>query len=148
LFDANASLGFLGTGLWRVDAVSGNVTTLLPTEAGGGNFNLADEPYLAPDGQLYFFFAIQPAPDGFIDNAPLQIVRAAPDGVTGRIVLRPETFESLNEALWAPDASFVIVAKAPSDSVYAGGALELYYTDSARAVIPLVPFAQQLKWGP
>ena len=53
----------------------------------------------------------------------------------------------MNEALWAPDASFVIVARAPSDSVYAGGVLELYYTDAARSMIPLVPFGQQLKWG-
>ena len=83
-----------------------------------------------------------------IDNAPLQIVRTAPDGVTGLTVLRPETFESLNEALWAPDASFVVVAKAPSDSVYAGGALELYYTDAAKSMVQLVPFGQQLKWGP
>jgi hypothetical protein len=148
LFDANASLGFLSTGLWRVDAASGNVTTLLPAEAGGGNYNFADEPYLAPDGQLYFFFATAPAPDGFADNAPLQMVRSAADGVTGRTVLRPETFETLNAALWAPDASFVITAKAPTDSVYAGGVIELYYTDATKTTISLVPFGQQLKWGP
>ncbi len=141
-------MGMFSSGLWRADASSGNLTTLLPSEAGGGNFNLANQPYLAPDGQLYFFFASQPAPDGFVDNAPLQIVRAAPNGVTGRTVLRPETFESLNEALWAPDASFVIVARAPSDSVYAGGVLELYYTDAARSMLPLLPFCRQLKWGP
>ena len=148
LFDANASLGFLSTGLWRVDAASGNVTTLLPSEAGGGNYNFADGPYLAPDGQLYYFFATAPAPDGFADNAPLQMVRSAADGVTGRTVLRPETFETLNEALWAPDASFVITAKAPSDTVYAGGVIELYYTDGTKSMLPLVPFGQQLKWGP
>ena len=148
LFDANSSLGFLSTGLWRVDAASGNVTTLLPSEAGGGNYNFADEPYLAPDGQLYFFFATAPAPDGFADNAPLQVVRSAADGVTGRAVLRPETFETLNEALWAPDASFVITAKAPTDQVYAGGVIELYYIDAARGMLSLVPFGQRLKWGP
>ena len=148
LFDANASLGFLSTGLWRVDAASGTVTTLLPSEAGGGNYNLADEPYLAHNGQLYFFFATAPAPDGFIDNAPLQIVHSAADGVAGRTVLRPETFEALNEALWAPDASFVITAKAPSDSVYAGGVIKLYYTDGTKSMVPLVSFGQQLKWGP
>jgi len=148
LFDANASLGFLSTGLWRVDAASGNVTTLLPSEAGDGNYNFADEPYVAPDGQLYFFFATAPAPDGFADNTPLQMVRSAADGVSGRTVLRPETFETLNEALWAPDASFVITAKAPSDSVYAGGVIELYYADATKSMISLVPFGQQLKWGP
>ncbi len=143
-------VGMFASGLWRVDAATGNLTTLLPTEAGGGNFNLANQPYLAPDGQLYFFFASQPAPDGFIDNnAPLQIVRSAPDGVTDRTVLRPETFESVNRALWAPDASFVIVTKLPADrSVYDGGAVELYYTDATKSVIPLLPFGRQLKWGP
>ena len=147
LFDANASLGFLSTGLWRVDAASGNVTTLLPSEAGGGNYNFADEPYLEPDGQLYYFFATAPAPDGFADNAPLQMVRSAADGVTGRTVLRSETFETLNEALWAPDASFVITAKAPTDQVYAGGVIELYYIEPARGMLSLVPFGQRLKWG-
>jgi hypothetical protein len=131
-----------------VDAASGNVTTLIPSEAGSGNYNFADEPYLAPAEQLYFFFATAPAPDGFADNAPLQMVRSAADGVTGRTVLRQETFETLNEALWAPDASFVILAKAPTDTVYAGGAIELYYTDGTKSMVPLVPFGQRLKWGP
>ena len=142
---AYPAMGMLSPGLWKVDAASGNVTTLLPSEAGDGNFNLADEPYLASDGQLYYFFANASSADGYSDRAPLQIVRAAPDGVTGRIVLRPETFETLSEALWAPDASFVIVAK--TDSANAGN-IELYYTDSAKSMVPLLPFGQQLKWGP
>jgi len=140
-------MGIFGPGLWRVDASTSNLTTLLPAEVGDGNFNFANEPYLAPDGQLYFFFASQPAPDGFADHVPLQIVRSTPDGITGRAVLRPETFEAMNEALWAPDASFVIAAKAPAETVYAGGVLELYYTDGS-GMVPLLPFGQQLKWGP
>lgn len=148
LFNASAVLGFFSTGLWRVDVASGNVTTLIPSEAGGGNYNLAAEPYLAPDGQLYFFFGTAPAPDDFIDRGPVQMVRSAPDGVTGRTVLRPETFEGLNEALWAPDASFVILAKAPTDTVYAGGVIELYYADGGQSMIPLLAFGQRLKWGP
>ena len=147
LYVGISSLGMFGPGLWRVDAASGNLTTLLPAEAGDGNFNFANLPYLAPDGQLYFFFASRPAPDGYADHVPLLIVRSTLDGVTGRTVLRPETFERLNEALWAPDASFVIVAKAPSDTVYAGGALELYSTDGS-SMLSLLPFGQQLKWGP
>jgi hypothetical protein len=148
LYVGISSLGMFGPGLWRVDAASGNLTTLLPAEVGDGNFNFATQPYLAPDGQLYFFYASRPAPDGFADNVPLQIARSAPDGVTGRSVLRPETFETLNDALWAPDASFVIVAKAPDASVYDGGVLELYYTDGAKSMISLLPFGRQLKWGP
>ena len=148
LYDANASLGFFSSGLWRVDAASGNVTTLIPSDAGSGNYNLAAEPYLAPDGQLYFFFATTPAADSFIDRGPVQMVRSAPDGVTGRTVLRPETFAALDEALWAPDASFVITGRAPAETVYSGGVIELYYTDATRGMVPLVPFGQQLKWGP
>jgi len=148
LFAASDMLGFFTSGLWRLDAATGNSTTLLPSDAGGGNFNLASQPYLAPDGQLYYFYASQPAPDGFIDNPPLQIVRSAADGVTGRTVLRPETFNSLNEALWAPDGSFVITATAPAQGVYQGGIVELYYTDPQKAVLQLSQFGYSLKWGP
>jgi len=139
--------GMFSPGLWRADASSGNLTTLLPAET-GGNYNLAAQPYLAPDGQLYFFFANLPSGQEFVSRAPLQLVRAAPDGVTGRTVLRPETFQLMNEALWAPDASFIIVANAPSDQIYQGGILELYYTDGLESMVSLAPFGQQLKWGP
>ena len=47
-------VGMFGSGLWRADAATGNLTTLLPTEAGGGAYNLAAFPYPAPDGNLYF----------------------------------------------------------------------------------------------
>lgn len=147
LYVGISSVGMFGSGLWRVDASSGNLTTLLPTEAGGGAYNLASFPYLAPDGNLYFFYNTALNPDGFIDRPPLQIVRSAVDGITGRTILRPETFETLNEALWAPDASFVIVAKASDSSVYQGGALELFSTDGTKSMIPLLSFGQQLKWG-
>jgi hypothetical protein len=60
----------------------------------------------------------------------------------------PETFQLMNEALWAPDASFVITAIAPTDAVYAGGALELFYTHAEAGFLTLAPFGQQLKWGP
>lgn len=148
LYVGISSVGMFGSGLWHVDAASGNLTTLLPTEAGGGTFNLANHPYLAPDGQLYFFFGAVSSPDGFIDHAPLQMVRSGLDGVTGRTVLRPETFVGLNEALWAPDASFVIVARAVDPTVYEGGVIELYYTDPAMGVISMLPSGRELKWGP
>jgi Tol biopolymer transport system component len=149
LYAAYPNVGFLTSGLWKLDAASGNVTTLLSMDAGGGKFNLAAQPYLAPDGQLYYFYAnAAPGSDGLVMNPPLQIVRSAPDGVSGRTVLRPETFNSLNEALWAPDASFVITASAPAQGVNQGGIVELYYTDPQKGMMSLVPFGMQLKWGP
>jgi hypothetical protein len=146
-YAANPTVGMFGSGLWRVDAASGGVTTLLPTDAGGGNFNLVDEPYLAPDGQLYFFFATASSPDGMIQRSPLQLVRSAPDGVTERTVLSSENFQLLNEALWAPDASLVVVAYAPIMDVYQGGQAEVVFLDGRPNVV-LTTFAQQMKWGP
>ncbi|HUE99487.1 MAG TPA: hypothetical protein VMN99_09545 [Anaerolineales bacterium] len=146
-YAANPNMGMFSSGLWRVDAATGEVTTLIQGDAGGGNYNVADEAYLAPDGQLYFLFATVPAPEGIIVRSPLQLVRSAPDGVTGRTVLSSEDFQLLNEALWAPDASFVVAVIAPSQEVYQGGRAEVVYLDGRPNVV-LTPFAQQMKWGP
>lgn len=147
LYTANATVGFFASGLWKIDTATGKSATLIPGDAGGGAYNLAAFPYLAPDGNLYFFYHTAPNSGGSVDTAPLQMVRTAPDGVTGRAVLRGDTFTSLNEALWAPDASFVITATAPAQGVYQGGIVELYYADSTKPMISLLPFGQQLKWG-
>ncbi|NWG05079.1 MAG: PD40 domain-containing protein [Chloroflexi bacterium] len=144
---ANPSMGMFSSGMWRVDSSTGAVTTLLPGDAGGGMYNLPDEPFLAPDGQLYYFHAKVAAPEGFSNRNPLQLVRSAPDGVTDRTILLPDTFEAMNEALWAPDGSFVIVAFAPTLEVYFGGQAEVVYTDGSPGVV-LTSFAQDMKWGP
>ena len=147
LFVGNSSLGFLSSGLWRIDAATGNTTTLIPTEAGGGNYNFANAPYLAPDGQLYYFFVSASSAEGVTARPPLQVVRSAPDGVTGRAVLNAENFQLMNEALWAPDASFVIVAFAPIQDVYTGGQAEVVYLDGRPGMV-LTTYAQNMKWGP
>jgi hypothetical protein len=143
-YSASPSMGMFSSGLWQVDAETGKVITLIPGDAGGGNYNAADEPYLAPDGQLYFFFATFTTPD---TRSLLQLVRAAPDAVTGRTVISGEDFQLLNEALWAPDARFVIAVFAPAREVYQGGQAEIVYFDGKPNVL-LTPFAQQMKWGP
>jgi hypothetical protein len=144
VYAASPSMGMFSSGLWRVDAATGEVTTLIPGDAGGGSYNAADEAYLAPDGQLYYFFATFTTPDA---RSPLQLVRSAPDGVTGRTVISEEDFQLLNEALWAPDASLVVAAIAPAPENYQGGQAQVIYPDG-RASIPLTPFALQMKWGP
>jgi Tol biopolymer transport system component len=147
VYAANPTMGMFSSGLWRVDAATGEVTTLIQGDAGGGNYNVADEAYLAPDGQLYFLFATVPAPEGIILRPPLQLVRSAPDGVTGRTVLSSEDLQWLNEALWAPDASFIVVVIAPSQEIYQGGQAKIVYLDGRPSVV-LTPSAQQMKWGP
>jgi Tol biopolymer transport system component len=147
LYSANPSMGMFSSGMWRVDAATGAVTTLLPGEAGDGTYNLPDEPFLAPDGRLYYFYANVPGGDVFVSRPPFQPVSSEPDGLTGRTVLREDTFDYLNEALWAPDASFVIVASAPVPDVYQGGRAEIVYLDGRLNVV-LATFAQQMEWGP
>lgn len=146
-YSANPSMGMFSSGMWRVDAATGAVTTLIPGEAGDGTYNLPDEPFLAPDGRLYYFYANVPGGDIFVSRPPFQLVSSEPDGVTGQTVLREDTFDYMNEALWAPDATFVIVASAPVPDVYQGGQAEIVYLDG-RANVRLTPVAQGMKWGP
>lgn len=146
-YSASSTAGMFSPGLWKVDAATGEVTTLIEGTAGEGNYNAAEEAYLAPDGRLYFFFATVNSPEGVFNRAPLQLVRSEPDGVTDRIVLITEDFQLLNEALWAPDASFVVVALASAPEVYQGGQAKIFYLDG-RPSVDLAPFAQQMKWGP
>lgn len=147
LFAASPTSGMFNAGLWRVDISTGKTTTLLKGSFETNPADVADNPFLAPDGQLYFFYASVPNTGDFINRPPLQLVRSGVDGVTGRAVLRPESFQNMNEALWAPDASFVIVANPAVPEIYQGGAAQLYYIDG-RPMIPLVPFARSMKWGP
>ena len=133
--------------LWRVNAADGSITRMLKGE--NGNIYLPKKPYLAPNGQLYFFLGSYNVDSGLFDAPLLEMVRSAPDGVTNRTVVRSENFVLMNEALWAPDASFAIVATAPSrDWNQGGGVLELYYTDGKKDAVPLAPFGRQMKWGP
>ena len=133
--------------LWRVDAGNGTLTRMLIASA--GTINLPKELYLAPDGQLYFFFGTYDVDSGFFDAPVLELVRSAPDGVTDHTVLRNENFVLMNEALWAPDASFVIVASLLGRNWdLDGGVLELYYTDRQKEVVWLAPYGEQMKWGP
>jgi Tol biopolymer transport system component len=148
LFDAHPYPGgMFPAGLWRVDTTTGTVATLLSGDYDANPIEVAASPFPAPDGQLYFFYANVPMTDEMIDSPLLQLVRSGMDGVTGRTVLRSETFENLNEAIWAPDASFVIVAMPQNDQIYQGGAAQLFYMDE-RPMIPLVQYAKSMKWGP
>ena len=145
VYSASPAMGMFNSGLWKVDPATGTVTTLFSSNFDSSSFLYADEPYLALDNQLYFFFA-----ESTIElnsRAPLQLVHSAPDGVTGRTLLRPDTFELMTESLWAPDASFIVVAFAPTPDVYQGGRAEIVYLDG-RSNVTLTPFAQQMRWGP
>ena len=136
---------------WKVDAAAGTVTTLIAGAAGAGDallFHQTYKPHLAANGQLYFFSAKYPEQIGSTRRVPLLLIRSLPDDIIKNwTVLRGDTFEMMNEALWAPDASFVIVAFAPTRDDYDGGQAEIVYLDGRPNVV-LTPFAQQMQWGP
>jgi len=145
LYTANPTVGIISTGLWHINASNGNVTMLIIDQTPDGMYSFADAPIVGPDGQLYYFYsALKDIPAG---RTPLQLVRSGLDGVTGRTVLKDTTFQMMNEALWAPDASFVIEADAPVQDVYQGGVPAIIYLDG-RPEVQLAEYAMQMKWGP
>ena len=146
LYAAGPTIGMVDSGLGYVDASTGLVNILLPGSAPDATYNFALGPQAGTDGKLYFFFNNLPQiPTG--GHTPLNLVRSATDGVTDRQQLTPETFQTLNEVLWAPDASLAIVAEGPTPDVYAGGVASIVYPDG-RPDVKLASFAQNLRWGP
>jgi hypothetical protein len=130
--------------LWKVNASDGVVTKLVTSTESG--VNLMKAPFMAPDGQLYFFLGTYDM-DSAVSPATLELVRSAADGVTGRTILKGDNFLSMNEALWAPDASLVVIAFAPSADVQRGGRAEVVFLDE-RPNVALTEFAEKMKWGP
>lgn len=145
VFVASPYIGMIDSGLWRFSAADGGSATLLPSQNPDGTLNFVDGPVIGPDGWLYYFYNnLREIPSG---HTPLTMARSAVDGVSGRVTLRPETFEAINEILWAPDASFALVAQAPTQDVYQGGQIVLYPIE-ARPPVMLVSYASDLRWGP
>lgn len=139
---------YAGDSLWKVDAATGAITSLTPSTTTDGLAIVPRELHQAPTGQLYFFFGTYDLNSGFFDAPELKLVRSEPDGVTNRTILRDENFVLMKEALWAPDASFAVVASAPTpDWDQEGGVLELYYTDGTKEPVWLAPYGEQMKWG-
>lgn len=145
VYGASPTTGMIDSGLLYANASNGEVSILLPGGAPDGTFNFADAPIVGPDAQLYFFFNnLKEIPA--TTRTPLYMVRSASDGVTGRIQLRPDPFDGVNEILWVPDASFAVVAYAPIQDVYEGGVPVIEYSDGRSVTLP-VDFALQMKWG-
>jgi len=145
VYGASPTTGMIDSGLLYANASTGEVSILLPGGAPDGTFNFADAPMVGPDAQLYFFFNnLKEIPTS--GRTPLYMVRSASDGVTGRTQLRPDEFKDANEILWAPDASFAVIAYAPIQDVYEGGVPYIEYPDG-RSILLSPDFAFQMKWG-
>lgn len=145
VYVASSVIGMVDPGMWRFNAADGAGATLLPAQNPDSTYNFTDAPLLAPDGQLYFLFANLPSIP--VSHTPLKLVRSAPDGVTGRTVIYPDTFTSINEALWAPDASGIVLVESGNPENWVGG-VAIYYPLGGGAPVTLLPDAGNLRWGP
>jgi hypothetical protein len=146
LYASSETIGMIDSGLWYINPADGSVATLVVGSAPDGTYNFAAAPQVGPDGKLYYFFNNLTAIPA-TSHTPLVLVRSETDGVTGRTQLKPDVFENTNEILWAPDASLAVVTFAPVQDVTVGGQAEIVYPDTRPNVL-LVPFAEQLHWGP
>jgi hypothetical protein len=80
-------------------------------------------------------------------HTPLKLVRSAADAVTGRTAIRSETFASVNEALWAPDASGIVLVESGDPANWVGGGAT-FYPIGGGTPVKLLPAAGNLRWGP
>lgn len=145
-YAASPFLGMITPGLWLLNS-DGRVNALFESNYTSYPIHIALSPILGPDGKLYYFYNSVQNLDDLSGHTPLYMVRSELDGVSGRSNLIAQPFENVNEILWAPDASLAIVAFAPTPDIYQGGRLEIHYPDGMPAV-SLVPFAQDMSWGP
>ena len=144
IYGANATTGMVKSGLMYANASNATVNDLLPGTGPDGNYNYVDAPIIGPDGKLYFFF--NNTKDNFNAHTPLYMVRSNTDGVTDRTQLRADAFQNVNEILWSPDASFAILAYAPTQDVMDGGQATIEYVDG-RPAVTLASFVLNMKWG-
>jgi hypothetical protein len=109
--------------------------------------NFAAWPLQLPDGDLHYFFNNMAAfPEA---EAPLLMVNAGTDGVTGREPIRSEYWENY-EVLWAEDGSLVVAVQ-PATGVQSSwprtGPI-VVIPASTEPVIPLTAHGYSLRWGP
>lgn len=143
---ANPYAGFLDSGLWRYDAATGFVTELVSEDSSDGTLNFVGWPMQIPSGELqYFFTNIAGFPESGIG---LTVVRAGNDGVSGRTLLRQETWD-LYEVLWAPDGSlFVAIQPYYEDTSMPRDGTIILVDVLGEPVRPLVVNGYKLRWGP
>ena len=143
---ASDAIGMISSGLWRMDAVTGDVQTLLDTQAANGSYNFAAGPNQMPNGDLRYFYLN--SPNIIEGNTSLQMMHSAADAVTGRQVLVGESMV-IYEVLWSPEGSLALVVAQPTpdDQSYPRrGTLKLVNPESGQVQV-LLQEVYGLRWG-
>lgn len=134
-------------GLRRVNAMDGSVETLIGSATCSPCLPVA-APHQDAAGNLYYLFG-----ETYNVNPTyplLSLVQSASDGVTDRVVLRPETFYALY-TLWAPDGSALLIVQNDGTTSKPVN-LILVPVDPSLPVVTIMSDASkigyQLRWGP
>ncbi|MGH2581947.1 MAG: hypothetical protein ACRDFQ_03520 [Anaerolineales bacterium] len=136
---ASPYLGLTEAGLWRYDASTGKGTRLI-----GENelYEFVGWPLELSNGDLQFFYSSSAdIPQG---EPPLYAMRAAADGISGRIQIREDAL-NISEALWAEDGSLALIVQSVPDGG-GSGPLVLVHGDGRQLQV-LVDTASHLHWA-
>jgi hypothetical protein len=145
--------GILYPGLWRY-TTDGTGIPLLPLqdEDSSSILNKTAAPWQEPDGDLMYLFS--PPETGIDPNSPFSLVHTAPDGISNRVPLRPETIYITRLTLWTPDGSALVLVQSNGENTNIYENMILIHMDSSLPVITLLNDAStlvgymSLRWGP
>ena len=148
IFLSNDYPGLIPAGLWKINAISGQSTTLIQgANADNTAFNLVSQAQQSYDQRLYYFMAQAKA---MPDKQPaVSMFSSAADGKTGLKQLRTDSYV-VGEALWAPDHSGAVIkdiTDLPPD--YTGGAsAQLIWLKADNTVpVKLPASGYNLRWA-
>jgi Tol biopolymer transport system component len=137
LFVASPSSQYIAAGLWQFDLATGKVTNLINgLDKNTNTYTYVAWPKQSADGRLNYFYGQQSDSASF----PFTLDVSSLSQIDTRSQIQSGDSFNYPEAIWAPDASLVVVDN-PRD-----GSLELLKTDSS-AVIPLAADGTNLRWG-
>jgi Tol biopolymer transport system component len=123
-------------GLWVIDVWYDQLTQILPPPESGQTYQVNAFPFQSEDGSLMFFYALA---DGG-EAPPLMLARAADDGTSLLQVIRGDSYQNLQDALWADDGAFVLVVD-PTD----GKIKKLMANDTPPIILPVS--GTMMRWG-
>lgn len=148
-FLAGSALVYGAPGLARVDAATGESTTLINgfpdgTVSAENPIRLFREPHVTAGGDVALFTRSaagmeSAGPDGY------RMVRVAPDG-SGLTSLRDDAF-SLGSALWAEDDSGAVVVRETGNLTYPASGPMLWAPAGAGSVVELAASGSRPQWG-
>lgn len=103
---AGGKEGIMLPGLWRYNAENGSGGVLVQSGNSGsddGN-DCVEAPMQEPDGHLIYLYGTEHP----CTQPTLFLVRTAQDGVTNRLIIRPETFHAM-DASWTPEKNALVI---------------------------------------